>query len=776
MEGTQVTGVAILTEAGEARVWYTAREFAELGLAGVAATERGVNIEAGKRSWRPSILARRRAGRGGGWEYHVDLLPEAARRELKKRQDTLLISARQETLRETIAATPGTLAVSPDVPAKAPVRRPHAGQSVQTIAPETLTARQRLVAEARAYLCLEVERRAILHETSERQAIVHLVDEGNRGLKRPEDLRTASPNLIARAELANDRRQGLSRSTVSAWLAARRQGGVPALAPRPKQKWALDAQHYPWAPGFLSYYATPQKRTAAHALDMYIKSLADPSAAPSYDQVKRYLTALKKADPVAAHRGREGVLALKARKVYVSRSTDHLLPTDVYTADGKTFDAFVAHPFSGLPFRPEITSILDVATRRCTGFSIGLSEKAYDVAEAIRAAATHCGVSAIFYVDNGKGYKNLTLDDAATGMLARLGTHKEHSLPYNSQARGIIERFNGTCYTRLAKELPSYCGEDLDREARLKLDRRLKADIKEFGGPALLPNWQDFLSLFSAALSDYNSRPHSSLPEIWDAVQKRRRPMSPDEYWAHHVENGFQPILLTQAESDDLARPAMRRRGARGVVTIEKNSYFAVELEAFDRRDVMVSYDVLDASKVWVRELEHVDGVETGGRLIAVAKFAGNEKAYFPQTVIEAAREKKTEAALKRARKHVERIELERRPGLFLETSGEMPMEMFASSPAAPDVPATEPPALILVEATAPKPSVPAKITATSDGRRVFRSDAELAAFAIEHSSELTSTQRAVLADCLSNGTDREFLKLKGIDLDALKAALRAAA
>ncbi|MCT4654390.1 MAG: Mu transposase C-terminal domain-containing protein [Cohaesibacter sp.] len=740
------------------RDWYMPRELAALDLPGLPSSDRGIQIFAKRHEWQSTSLARKRSGRGGGWEYHIDLLPDAACAELQKRFDLKALEAISQNVQK----------IGPKVtsaPAKVPVTS------------NGLTAKQRQVGEARAFLCLEVQRRCIENSISERKAILSLVEDVNSDLDRPTDLRVCPEELLGYAALANDRRQGLSRSTIAGWLKAKAEQGFAGLVPQPKKKWDLASkENYPWVPGFLKFYATPAKRTIAHALEMYTDDLVDPSQAPSYDQVKRYLAQLKKTNPIAAHRGREGVLALKARRVYVIRSTDGLLPSDIYTADGKTFDAFVAHPFSGQPFRPEITSILDVATRKCVGYSIGLNEKAYDVAEALRNASMWNGPAAIFYVDNGKGYKNLLLDDTAVGMLSRLGTHKEHSRAYNSQARGIIERFNGTVHTKLAKALPSYCGKDLDREAALKLHKQIKHDLKEFGGSELLVTWPDFLQIFDGAMARYNDKPHSSLPETRDRITGAKRHMSPNECWAAHEAKGFTPITLSKAESDDLARPAERRKVSRGMVTIEKNRYFSMELERYDRQYVMVCYDILDANQVWVRELEMVDGYEVPGRLICVAKFEGNKEAYFPVPVIESAREKKALAAKKRLEDRLRRVEQEQRPGHLLEASGEAPMEMFSSSPGfKSDEPEPELISLELVEPEAPKIEILSP-KPTKPRKRVFASDQELAVWAIDHPETLTPSQKKVLAECLQRSTSLELFRLSGIDVDRLRNVLRAAA
>lgn len=66
-----------------ARTWWTVDQLAEAGLPDVPRTARGVAMKADGEGWRSRAgLARRREGRGGGWEYHWTLLPLRARTKL----------------------------------------------------------------------------------------------------------------------------------------------------------------------------------------------------------------------------------------------------------------------------------------------------------------------------------------------------------------------------------------------------------------------------------------------------------------------------------------------------------------------------------------------------------------------------------------------------------------------------------------------------------------------------------------------------------------------
>ncbi len=65
------------------RIWWSAAEIAEAGLPDLPSTRQGVEAHVKRAGWRADKAnARRRAGRGGGWEYHWKLFPLAAQRAL----------------------------------------------------------------------------------------------------------------------------------------------------------------------------------------------------------------------------------------------------------------------------------------------------------------------------------------------------------------------------------------------------------------------------------------------------------------------------------------------------------------------------------------------------------------------------------------------------------------------------------------------------------------------------------------------------------------------
>jgi len=706
--------------------YFSAQEIADAGarlkLKAMPHSKRGVQECIKREGWNASPLCRERKGRegGGGYEYHISLLPEALQAALHAERNRELVLVNQEAAKRQELA-----------------RR-------EKLSTANLSARQRDVMNARSTILSAIDMLQISNGMSQRQAIQSFL---------------ADPVAVDISEtilrVANDRanKASVSRATLYDWFKLRDTVGVGALAPLPtKEKQDIPS----WFWQFLRFYAQPQKPCLTDALDQFKKALPAHIMPPNYDQVRRLMARLGN---VEKHRGREGSLTLKSRMAYTLRSTDELLPGCVYTADGKTFDAEIAHPIHGQPFRPEITSIVDVATRRCVGFSFGLAENTIGVVDALRHACEQNGIPAIFYVDRGPGFKNDVLDNKLTGVTERLGITKLHSLPQNSQARGIIERFNGSVWNPLSKEFETYIGEDMDRQARQRSFRSTRKDIKEYGASSRLPSWQEFLTACANAVASYNAKPHSALPGK----------MSPDQYWEYHVSTGFEIVPVLEHEKNDLFRPYVKRRTRRSMIEWLTNTYFNLALEEFHGEDVLVGYDIHDASRVWVREIDRTSGEELMGRLICVAIFAGNEERYIPLTMERAAIEKRAAARARRLNDHLSEVEAELSPGHFLDASPALAMPIIDITPE----PAPAGPVLVASDGE----TLPAATGAAETTRRqVFATDEALAAWALENPEKLTVNQVGVLRRCLQRQTTIDLFRMSGIDVDQLLHIIRAAA
>jgi putative transposase len=731
--------------------WFSASELTACRAPGLPTGRQGASDWIARIATTNPELTRKRAGRGGGLEVHISALPDAAQAALAQVSKPTLPS---------IAAAEAHAAAREDDKRQMLVR----GSA-------DLTARQRLVMEARQTLLLAIDAQAAVSGTGRDRAIRTLATASAAGT-----LDAAQQALVSRANDRSGTRTTISRPTLYRWFRAREERGMIALAPETTR----DKQDLPpWFDDFLAFRQKYSQPSNASALRAYCRTLPAGAPQPTERQVR---DALKKLPLLERLKGRVGKLALRTRQAYVARDFSDLLPTSVYSGDGKTFDAEIAHPIHGQPFRPELTTIIDVATRFAVGWSAALDESAHAVTDALRQACTpadgrYGGIPAIFYTDRGSGYVNEAMNAPLTGLLSRLGTTHMKALPYNSQAKGVVERLN-QIYTSTAKDLPTYIGKDMDKEAKLVAFKTTRRELALTGTSRLLPSWQEFLEKIQQTIDLYNDQPHSGLPKIRDPQLGRLRHMSPRELWDLKCQN-FEPIIPDAAEANELFRPWVVRRTRRALVEWLGNSYFAPALEALDGEDVIVGYDIRDASRVYVRAIDVVDGERHPGRLIAIAAFEGHRTRYVPLSAEQAAIERRNRGRLGRLQKKVDVVGQELRPAALLDLTAS-PSRMSPAFPSAGVLRPAGPPDVAMTASGAAETVLPASAAAPSatvvalpGGRPVFRDDVSFAHWLAGNPEAATPSDIALLTELLTTPSTKELLRMSGVDLEALRSLAR---
>lgn len=620
---------------------YSCLELAEMKLPGLPGSERGLRTWLAKRDWSKKETPAR--GKNG---FKIEYQPP----------------------KEIMDIIRGQL-INTAIQSGEPVKKQ--STAIATIVKTTeLKDWQRETAEARAAICAEVKRLAAIGGLE--RAIRSVIDMAALG-NLPEQLQQMV--LVANAKAGQNR--GLSRTSIYRWLNDLDKG-IGALAPKSIDKNTMP----PWASTVIKLMANPQKPTLKACIQEINVHLPEGVQAPSYWAADRFLKKMSKVD---VQRGRMGSRELKNILPFVRRDTSQMWPGDAYTADGHTFDAEVAHRDHGRAFRPEITTVLDIATRRAVGWSVDLAESTWSVLDALRYACTSCGIPAIFYVDNGSGFKNAAMSHETTGFMARLGITLTHSTPYNSQARGIIERSHQTIWVKGAKQLASYMGADMDDQAKQKVFKITRADLKKTGSSKLLVPWNVFVQWCEEQVNKYNNAPHRSLPKINDPVTGNKRHQSPNEAWAAAISEGWTPTLVEANEADDLFRPYKECKVSRGEIKLHTNIYFSQDLTDYHGETVRVGYDIHDASRVWVRN--------KAGQLICVAGFEANKRSYFPQSFIEQAAETRAKGRIRRAEAKIEEINAELDGAIYIEEKPVFEIPPMAINnhheyrlPSAPDV------------------------------------------------------------------------------------------
>lgn len=477
---------------------------------------------------------------------------------------------------------------------------------------------------------------------------------------------TLPPALQAQVSVANARNSDgrtLSRTRLYEWLALYNKTFKPAerilmLAPGVTQK---DMSIPAWGVLFLKLFRRPNQPKVTEAHKALSLELGEQT--PSLDQVRRFM---RKLAPEVLYRGRMTGAALKAVQPYTKRDTRNLKPNDVWMGDGHGFKALVAHPDHGQGFRPEVTLIIDAASRLIVGWSASLSESCIAVCDALRHAMTHHPVCCIYYSDNGGGQTNKTLDAPVTGVLGRLGVAHELGRPGNPQGRGMVERLHQTVLIKLANQLGTSQTSRMDRDTLRITSRNLQGGQQALANGRTpseeqqralnqLPTWTEFLEGVTAAIADYNANhEHRALPKV------NGRHMTPQQFYDLHVERDT-GLKLDADDLRDMFRPTVVRRAKRGLVSVFNNGYFHRDLMLVDGEDVQVGFDIHDAQHVQVRTLD--------GRYVCEAEFNGNARDMFAKDYVDRMRDQRAQGREKRLQRQLDEVRAEQRGTFQLEAS-----------------------------------------------------------------------------------------------------------
>ena len=590
--------------------WLSARELS--GLPGFEMSERAT-LDKLKRLQVPH---RPRAGRGGGREFDCSALPEETQRALLINLVTSSVPALAAHTEAPSEKLPATVATTRKPPSQA----------------------EKAVADARAVL---------VRQLLDMAQTVGITKAGQT-LASELASRNASTELLTVARTANQRaRKGspISERSLQRWLQLYKADGWWALLPSATDRPIVTELSQDVAAVIGLYMSRdPMFRNLSAAAKQVVQATGGEADdwKSLYHRAQR---ALPKVDKVSLIKARHSGAERAAKLPFKRRDTSVIKPLDVWLIDGHTFKAKVRHPDHGAPFAPEVTIVIDAATRFICGWSVALSENVIAVGDALRHAVGQCGVPAIIYSDNGAGETAKQMDCPVVGIVARLGAEHRTGIPGHPQGHGLIERSWRTHMINCARQFASYQGSDVDSlslrkvSAELAKEQRAVRRASETGEVVQLsakaPSWQQFIDAIDQAVQAYNlEHRHRSLPK-----NARGKHQTPAEAWAQRIDPQDQHIPSPQ-ELRMLFMPAMLRVAKRGEVQFLNQVYFANELMAVDGQQVRVHYDIHDPNYVVV--------FTTEGEFVCEARWNANRMDYFPKPVVEMAREKRVRGIVKR--------------------------------------------------------------------------------------------------------------------------------
>lgn len=506
------------------------------------------------------------------------------------------------------------------------------GKNEITVLTVKTTEKQRLTDGARQYILNFVEQFPGSVEKA-----VDFINAGFQENTLTLDMRDAV--LLCNAKVNEKRLGKLSKSTVEKWQ--RLRNDTNSCIPK-KTRTETDWKTVWWLPVFLACYRKPQKPTLKEAHREFAndwEAHGFTEKVPSYDAVFRLR---KKIPALVLEWGRSTGSEYKAYQAFVRRDWSNMSSNEVWVGDGHSFKAKVRHPDKErVAFAPEVTLIIDAASRFIVGWAFSLSENQIAVSESLGNGMTKYGKPLVYYSDNGSGQTAKTIDCPAGGMLARLGVRHETGIPGNPQGRGIIEGIWDITMIAVAKKLPTFQGTGMDGEAMRKNtvainSAKTKGEIPEFVTP-----WNEFKRLCEERIHWYNTQhKHSALGGKTPAEVYHSKF---DDSWACH---------LSDEEKATLYRPFKERMPSRGEVRFLNNIYFNKKLlELPAKTKVRMAFDLRDPSVVWISDLQ--------GVFICEAVWDGNKVAGFPVSMMDDLKEKRKVRQKKSLQEKIDLVDME---------------------------------------------------------------------------------------------------------------------
>lgn len=725
--------------------WFTARELADETLPGLPATQQGLDLLIRREEWNAHPqFARRRAGRGGGFEYHYRILPMVAQVAFQRRH--MSISANEDL------------------------------DAGGIIGAENLSERARIERDARLAIVHAYRRYADGLKTCSQAARVQLFCDNYAA-----DRFSVEPWI---KEVVPH----FSKRSLLRWRSLVRKGRLDALGRDPgearKGKGLIETANDGAVKTTILAHLAHNPHVKAERVRTYvIAKFGDTLIAPDGTEkpvppIRTFQHALK------ALRAQEQVVLTKLSNPDKYRSTmapsgsgvyRHITaPNQLWQIDASPLDAF------DVEGRPTAYALIDIATRRTVLYS-SRTPRSDAVALLLRKAILKFGVPRAIKTDNGSDF----VSKAIKQLFAALDIEPIVSRAYSPQEKGHVERVIGTWQHNFTEQLPGYAGHSVaDRkqlEDRVTFAKRLGADTATlFGVRFTLAEIQERMDRWIDVFYEHN--PHSGLDY-----------RTPAEVAAA---SSAEIRKVPEHALDILLMPIAQGGGFRKVTKmgVRVNKAFYQTFDALPGDEVMVRMDPNDLGRVLLFDAHNGSFVEEAFN----PELRGVDPAAFHAFV----KERRAELLKERtAPVSAEVKAITSGPALidtYLDVKQRKLIEKSDNVVRLPkrEVPHTTPDIEAALAAAETEPSeaatggapvttaTPEKETAKATVvsfspkhgapgvRPNFRSDEDMAEWLIANPDKVTERDRKFMAERLTNWSFNQLLIGRGTDPDQLRAVI----
>lgn len=516
--------------------WFSSAEIADARLPDLPQTRKGVEFMITQSGWRATDKARRRAGQGGGWEYHVSLLPAAA--QLRLRQAPTAASWEEARARKNLLWTRFN----------------------------GLSKAQKSVCETRLKVLNRVEQ---------------LVRDA--GLTRKAAVAAATLDAGVQKSAYYAWRKAVEGLDPEDWIAALApsspsgDGIVPQMADCHPAAWDFLKSDYlrPEKPGFSSCYRRMLSAAAEHGW----------SPIPSERALRRRL---EKEVPIAIQAlTREGKERAKTLYPAQRRSRTHLHAMEAVNMDGHRLDLFVRLPGRDKPGRVYLIGIQDLYSGKILAWRLAEAETWEVVRLVIGDMVETYGIPDRIYLDNGRAFASKKISGGTRtryrfkvrpedpqGLLTALQIETHFVLPYSGQSKPVERAWRD--FAEEVSKHPICSGAYTGKNPNEKPEN--------YGSTAI--DIDRLTRLVAEIVAEHNARPGRRA--------ETARGRSFDEVFAESMR---QPTTIVRQPTEAqrflwlLASEAIRTHKGSGEVHFMGNRYWNVALNQYMGKQVTIRFD-----------------------------------------------------------------------------------------------------------------------------------------------------------------------------------------